>query len=141
MGFFKDLKNKVTGGGATVRVTVPSARRGQPVKVQVQAVAKANGKASAVYLLLRATESAQFKSDGGEKVSGSKQSYENKVTIANAFELKEGQTYDFEGTIELPTSCNPSLRGGIIDHVWEIQAGLDMPGNDPDSGWQTFDVA
>ncbi len=141
MGFFKDLKNKVTGGGATVRVTVPSARRGQPVQVQVQAVAKANGKVNAVYLLIRATESAQFKADGGEKVSGSKVSYENKVTISNALELKEGQTYDFQGTVELPTNCNPSLRGGIIDHIWEIQAGLDMTGNDPDSGWQTFDVS
>ena len=46
MGFFKDLKNKVTGGGATVRVTAPAARRGQSVPVQVQAVAKANGKVS-----------------------------------------------------------------------------------------------
>ncbi|MBA3453653.1 MAG: hypothetical protein H0T42_11225, partial [Deltaproteobacteria bacterium] len=95
MGFFKDLKNKVTGGGATVRVTVPSARRGQGVKVQVQAVAKANGKVSAVYLLLRATENAQFKDDNNEKVSGSKVSYENRLTIASAQELKEGETYNW----------------------------------------------
>lgn len=141
MGFFKDLKNKVTGGGATVRVTIPSARRGQAVPVKVQAIAKANGKVSAVYLLLRATESAEFKADNGDKVSSSKESYANKVTIAGAHDLVEGQTYDFEGVVELPTSCNPSLRGSIINHTWEIQAGLDMTGNDPDSGWQTFDVA
>ncbi len=140
MGFFKDLKNKVTGGAATVRVTVPTARRGQATPVKVQAVAKANGKVSAVYLLLRATESAEFKADNGEKVKGEKVSYENKVTIAGAIDIQEGQTYDFEGIIELPTSCNASLRGGIIQHTWEIQAGLDMPGNDPDSGWQSFDV-
>ena len=53
MGFFKDLKNKVTGGAATVRVTVPAAQRGRAVPVQVQATAKANGKVSAVYLLVR----------------------------------------------------------------------------------------
>lgn len=140
MGFFKDLKNKVTGGAATVRVTVPTARRGQATPVKVQAVAKANGKVSAVYLLLRATESAEFKADNGEKVKGEKVSYENKVTIAGAIDIQEGQTYDFEGIVELPTSCNASLRGGIIQHTWEIQAGLDMPGNDPDSGWQSFDV-
>jgi hypothetical protein len=140
MGFFKDLKNKVTGGGATVRVNVPSAQRGRATPVQVQATAKTNGKVAAVYLLIRATETAQFKTDGGDKVSGSKQSYETRVSIAGAQEIKEGETYTWDGVIELPSSSNPSLRGGIIDHVWEIQAGLDMPGNDPDSGWQSFDV-
>ena len=140
MGFFKDLKNKVTGGGATVRVTVPSAQRGRATPVQVQATAKANGKVSAVYVLIRATETSQFKTDDGNKVSGSKVSYETRVSIAGASEIQEGQTYNYEGVIELPTNSNPSLRGSIIDHIWEIQAGLDMPGNDPDSGWQTFDV-
>ena len=140
MGFFKDLKNKVTGGAATVRVNVPSARRGQAVPIQVQATAKANGKASAVYVLVRATERAEFKEDG-EKVSGSRVSYETRVNIAPAQELQDGQTYNWEGVLELPTNTNPTVRGSIIDHIWEVQAGLDMPGNDPDSGWQSFDVA
>jgi hypothetical protein len=140
MGFFKDLKNKVTGGAATVRVNVPQGKRGQTVPVQIQATAKANGKVSAVYLLVRATENAQFKDSNNEKVSGSKISYENRVMIAGAQEIKEGQTYNWEGNVELPQTANPSLRGGIIDHTWEVQAGLDMPGNDPDSGWQSFDV-
>jgi len=140
MGFFKDLKNKVTGGGATVRVNVPTAQRGRATPVQVQATAKANGKVSAVYVLIRATETSNFKTDDGNKVSGSKVSYETRVSIAGASEIKEGETYNFEGVIELPTNSNPSLRGSIIDHIWEIQAGLDMPGNDPDSGWQSFDV-
>jgi hypothetical protein len=139
MGFFKDLKNKVTGGAATVRINVPAARRGQAVPVQVQATAKANGKVSAVYLLVRATENAEFKQNN-EKVSSSKISYENRITIAGAQDLKEGETYSWEGVLELPTNSNPTLRGSIIDHTWEMQAGLDMPGNDPDSGWQSFDV-
>jgi len=140
MGFFKDLKNKVTGGAATVRVNAPAARRGQGVPVQVQATAKANGKVSAVYLLVRATENAEFKADN-EKVQGSKVSYESRIQIAGAQELKEGETYNWEGLLELPINTNPTLRGSIIDHTWELQAGLDMPGNDPDSGWQSFDVS
>lgn len=139
MGFFKDLKNKVTGGAATVRVNVPAARRGQQVPVKVQATAKANGKVSAVYVLVRAVENAAFKRDG-EKISESKISFETRVNIAGAMEIKEGQTYDFDGLLELPVNTNPTLRGSIIDHTWELQAGLDMPGNDPDSGWQSFDV-
>ncbi|HUS32613.1 MAG TPA: hypothetical protein VMZ53_29125 [Kofleriaceae bacterium] len=140
MGFFKDLKNKITGGAATVRVSVPAGRRGAAIPVQVQAQAKTNGKVSAVYLLVRATENAQFKDSNNEKVSGSKVSYENRVMIAGAQELQEGQTYSWEGQLELPQNAMPSLRGSIIDHTWEVQAGLDMPGNDPDSGWQSFDV-
>lgn len=139
MGFFSDLKNKVTGGAATVRVAVPSARRGQAVQVQVQATAKANAKVNAVYLLVRATESAEV-SANNEKHRGSHQSYQNRIQIAGAQELHEGQTYSWEGQVELPASANPTLRGQIIQHHWEIQAGLDMPGNDPDSGWQSFDV-
>jgi hypothetical protein len=140
MGFFKDLKNKITGGGATVRVSVPATRRGQATPVQVQAEAKANGKVTAVYLLIRATEQCEFKDNDNNKQSASKVSYETKVTIAGAMDIQEGKSYNFEGVIELPSNTQPTLRGSLINHVWEIQAGLDMPGNDPDSGWQTFDV-
>ena len=139
MGFFKDLKNKVTGGAATVRVNLASAQRGRAVPVQVQATAKANGKVSAVYLLVRATESSEFKVNN-EKVQGSKVSFETRITIAGAQDIKEGETYNWDGQLELPVNTNPTLRGSIIDHTWEVQAGLDMPGNDPDSGWQTLDV-
>ena len=139
MGFFKDLKNKVTGGAATVRVNLASAQRGRAVPVQVQATAKANGKVSAVYLLVRATESSEFKVNN-EKVQGSKVSFETRITIAGAQDIKEGETYNWDGQLELPVNTNPTLRGSIIDHTWEVQAGLDMPGNDPDSGWQAVDV-
>lgn len=140
MGFFKDLKNKVTGGGATVRINVPSVQRGRATPVQIQATAKANGKVSSVYLLIRSTENANFKTDDGNKVTGSKVSYETRVTVTNACELKEGETYNWEGVVELPTNTHPTMRGSIIDHTWEIQAGLDMAGNDPDSGWTSFEV-
>lgn len=139
MGFFKDMKNKITGGGATVRVNLSAAQRGRAVPVQVQATAKASGKVSAVYLLVRATESAEFKVNN-DKVNGSKVSYETRIQVAGAQEIKEGETYNWDGQLELPVNTNPTLRGSIIDHTWEIQAGLDMPGNDPDSGWQSFDV-
>jgi hypothetical protein len=140
MGFFSDLKNKVTGGGATVRVTCPAARRGQAVQVQVQAQAKANGKVNSVYLLVRGTETASWKNQQNETVGNSKVSYETKIQLAGACELKEGQTYDWTGQLELPQNTNPTLRGSLINHTWEVQAGLDMAGNDPDSGWQTIDV-
>jgi hypothetical protein len=148
MGFFKDLKNKVTGGAVTVTVTVPPVRRGQAAQVTVQATAKANAKVSSVYLLVRATESCEVKDtdtvDGKsrtETVRGRHTSYETRLQVAGSQELKEGQSYTWQTQLELPTSALPSLNGKIIDHEWEAQAGLDMTGNDPDSGWQSFQVS
>jgi len=44
MGFFSNLKNKITGGGATVNLQVPSVVRGQPAPVRIEVTAKADGK-------------------------------------------------------------------------------------------------
>ena len=55
-------------------------------------------------------------------------------------QIQQGQTYDFEGMIQIPANANPSFRGSMIKHTWEVQAGLDMTGNDPDSGWQVIEV-
>jgi hypothetical protein len=147
MGFFGDLKNKITGGAAQVNISVPSVQRGQAGTVRVEATAKANGKVNAVYLLVRATETCQVKDsdwDGTkhttETVRGRKTSYETKITVSGPTEIKAGENYTWEGRVELPTSVNASFEGKMIEHVWEILAGLDMPGNDPDSGWVKFEV-
>lgn len=140
MGFFKDLKNKVTGGAAQVTIQMPQqAQRGQGLPVQIQATAKADAKLTAVYLLVRATESCEWK-NGSEKIGNSKTSFETRIQVAGPQELKEGETYNWQGLIELPVSAHASMRGSLIEHSWEVQAGLDMAGNDPDSGWQKLDV-
>jgi hypothetical protein len=147
MGFFNNLKNAVTGGAASVTVQAAPARRGQASSVHVQAIAKADGQVNGVYLLVRAVEEAQVNdtdyADGrtrNETVHGRKVSWETKIAIAGAQPIKAGQTYDFEGMLQIPSNTNPSFRGSMIKHTWEIQAGLDMTGNDPDSGWQTIEV-
>lgn len=147
MGFFSNLKNAVTGGAATVRVQAPSAQRGQAVPIQIEAVAKANGQVNAVYVLVRATESATIhESDHvgpskGETAQGRKVAFETRINVAGAQQIESGQVYRWEGQLSLPATVNPTFRGQMIQHHWEIQAGLDMRGNDPDSGWQPIDVA
>ncbi len=78
-----------------------------------------------MYLIVRGVESCEFKHNN-ETVRSSHVSYENKITIAGASEIQNGQVYNWEGVIELPVNTNPLLGGKIIDHKWEIQAGLDM---------------
>jgi len=140
MGFFKNLKNSITGGAATVHVQVPNVRRGQAVPAKITATAKADGKVAAVYLLVRGLESAEWK-ESGERVSNSRTSFETRIQISGPLDIKDGQTYNFDGQLELPVNSSPTFRGQLINHLWEVQAGLDMPGNDPDSGWQNIDVA
>lgn len=147
MGFFSNLKNAVTGGAAEVRLHAEAGQRGQAVPVVVEATAKADAQVNAVYVMVRAVEYAEVRdsdyADGhvrNEIVRGQRISYETKIQLAGATALRSGQTYRWEGQLEIPDNVNPSLEGQMIRHVWQIQAGLDMKGNDPDSGWQTYEV-
>jgi hypothetical protein len=147
MGFLGDLKNKLTGGAATVTIRVGNVKRGQAATVEIQAQAKASAKVSSVYLKVRAVETCQVRDSDWEgnrhtteTVRGRRVSYDNTITVAGAQQLESGQTYSWQAQLELPSNTNPSFNGAIIDHKWEIVAGLDMAGNDPDSGWQPLHV-
>ncbi len=147
MGFLSNLKNAVTGGAATVQVEVGQAVRGQAMPFRVHATAKADAQVNGVYLLVRAVESAELKDtdwEGGkahrEIVRGRKVSWEQRVPVSGGGQLQNGQQYHWEGSVQLPANVGPSFQGHMIRHIWEVQAGLDMPGNDPDSGWVPVDV-
>jgi len=148
MGFFSNLKNAITGGAAQVQIQIPQvAQRGQTITVNISATAKGAGNVKQVYLQIRATETASFDhtftlngQSKTERVSGSKVTYEQKVVVAPAFQLAEGQSYTFQGQLPLPPTTNPSFHGQIVHHTWEVLAGFDMTGNDPDSGWQQLTV-
>jgi hypothetical protein len=147
MGFFSNLKNAVTGGAAMVQIKAPAARRGETVPLLIEATAKSNAKADSVYVLVRAVEHAQIKgtdyADGKsstETVSGRKVTFETRIAIAGAQQLEQGRSYSWEGQFQIPANINPTFAGHMIHHTWEIQAALDMTGNDPDSGWQQLQV-
>ncbi|HJL14716.1 MAG TPA: hypothetical protein RMH99_03615 [Sandaracinaceae bacterium LLY-WYZ-13_1] len=147
MGFFSNLKNAVTGGAATVQIEAGQAQRGQPVPVRVQATAKSDSEINGVYVLVRAIEQAEVRDtdfDDGEIereiVRGQRVSFEHRVDLGGPQELKEGESYTWEGEIPLPPDVGPTFRGHMICHEWEIQGGLDAFGNDPDSGWVNLEV-
>jgi len=150
MGLFDKLKaakNAITGGGATVTVEVTQATRGQEVAVKVGATAKAAMHIDKVYVLIRGQERAELKDtdwEGGERhkeiIRGRRTSYETRVDLAEAQDLEEGQEYSWEGSFSVPYDAMPTVEGTMISHKWEVQGGLDKKGNDPDSGWQQFEV-
>jgi hypothetical protein len=148
MGFFSNIKNAITGGAATVQVQAPQAlQRGQAAVVNISATAKSAGSVAGVYLLIRAIERCQVKDtdwEGGqshsETVRGTHTSWEHRIPVAGAFEMAEGQQMQWQAQIQIPQNVGPSLEGHMISHSWEVQAGLDMTGNDPDSGWVAIQV-
>jgi hypothetical protein len=149
MGFLSNLKNAVTGGAASVQLHVPaSVPRNESVPIRVTAMANSDCEIRGVYVLVRAMEEAQvrdtdFEEDGDidrEIVRGRRASYENRIPLGGGQQLVEGQEYTWEGELQLPSNVGPSFRGQMIRHEWEMQAGLDARGNDPDSGWISIEV-
>ena len=147
MGFLSNLKNAVTGGAADVQVQCAAVQRGTPTMVQIFAQAKSSANVSGVYLLVRALERAKVTDrdlDDGhsytETINATHTSYEHRIPVAGAFQMVEGQQGQWQVQLQLPANVGPSLQGHMISHEWAIQAGLDMTGNDPDSGWTVIQV-
>ena len=152
MGLWNKLKgavSAVTGGAATVELEVGEATLGSDVEFRIIATAKADFEISGVYLLVRAIEEADVRDvdydfdDGGrriEYVRGHHQSFDARFEVADGQALSADETYEWEGSFTIPDSENPSFDGEMISHTWQIQAGLDARGNDPDSGWLNFEV-
>jgi hypothetical protein len=67
--------------------------------------------------------------------------HDQKIEVAPAQTLKANEEYDWETTVTLPQSALPTYLGVTARHEWKLQAGLDVPGNDPDSGWITIELA
>ena len=161
MGIFDKLKaakNFVTGGSADVVVdAADDARIGEPFKVEVAVrVGDAPLEVRRVYVKVRSVEivdmpdnsnSAQYDveatpqtRDANDPRYAEEETYEAEVILHGAVDLDSNAQANWEGEITLPASCMPTYRGRNAKHRWLIFAGLDVAGNDPDSGWSEFQV-
>ncbi|MEE2756971.1 MAG: hypothetical protein VYA30_09930 [Myxococcota bacterium] len=152
MGLWDTLKgavNSVTGGSASVEIEVGEATLGKPIFVRVRANALADLEISSVYLLVQAIEYAEVRDvdydrDDGhqtiEYVRGNLTTFNTRLELAEGQSLSSGESYVWEGSFIIPDTENPTFEGQMISHTWQIQAGLDAAGNDPDSGWRSFEV-
>lgn len=153
MGLFDKLKAAakfVTGGGAKVRLEVVEPAMDRPFGVKVHAtVSDADLKIERVYLQIRATEHVSLpapKKDASEpgsttgvsssdKVTAEVQTYTQEINVSGAAQLTANGEYDWEASVTLPASLNPTYIGKNAFHRWYFLAALDAKGNDPDSGW------
>jgi hypothetical protein len=153
MGFFSKLKNTLTGGWATVTVECEGAgKRGERLPFKVNVEVKDNPiSVDRIYVELQCAETVEIdryrtldQDDAGDvdyvNVRHSEDLLEEKLVIADAQELAANGSFSFNGEIDIPAHLPPSYRGKNCAIKWLIYAGLDMTGNDPDSGWKEITV-
>ena len=147
MGFFSKLKNNFTGGWADVTVSVSNGKRGTsvPITVHVSVRSKAIS-VNRVYVKLNCEEIIEIprykaldRDASGDvdyiDVKSGGTLFEQELVIASTQDLQAEQSYTFEDEIDIPGKLPPTFNGRHAKVVWSIFAGLDMKGNDPDSGW------
>jgi len=153
MGLFDKLKNAVTGGAAKVYIDVGVVTRGEPFQLTVRAQAEdADVKYDRVYLKVEGVEEAEVPdsdivrdSDGDthrrrEIARARCTTFELESNMAPGGELQANQTGEWTVQVEIPSTANPEFSGRYARHYYQVFAGMDCFGNDPDSGWVRLSV-
>jgi hypothetical protein len=145
MGFLdkmKAAKNFVTGGGAKVAIQVGEGKLGGTVPVRISAeISSADLSVSKVYVRARAEEIIKMtvidQDDHGDKdkINENSETFDQTFDVTGPLNLEAGSRHEWTADIQIPASAEPTYRGRNARHVWRFQAGLDVKGNDPDSGW------
>jgi hypothetical protein len=154
MGFLDKMKGAVgsmTGGNADVSIEYPMepVRQGDNIHVKVTVMSTgAEVKSNGVYVDIVAKEHGQVVGssrcekcgdyDSSSRVKISNKTVDQSFPVAPAFVLQPNERKEFEADIQLPYG-QPSYHGAV-DHEWQIRGRLEAFGNDPDSGYKTFEV-
>lgn len=151
MGIFSKLKN-LTGGWADVSVITETANRGDTTEVMVQVSVKDEPiQISRIYVTLRCVEEVRVpnyrvNSSGGNagsssvNVNATETLHEQEYNATGATRLDAGILEAVPCSLDIPAHMPPSFEGRNARIRWMVKAGLDMKGNDPDSGWQDLPV-
>lgn len=154
MGFLDKMKgavSSVTGGGADVSIEYPmqAVSPGDAVHVKVTVMSTGGEiKSNGVYVDIHAKEHGDIYGssrceqcghvDSNAKVKLSKTTIDQSIPVAPAFVLQPNERKEFEADIQLPHG--QSTYKGVVHHDWQIRGRLEAFGNDPDSGFKTFEV-
>lgn len=151
MGLFSRIKNSITGSWADVTIEALEPKIGEEFTVIVHVAVKAEDiDIDAIYLKVRSEEIVNLPSyhfsglDGYDPfhydIDESVMHYEDSFEVTGAQHLEANQEYSFETKVLLPESSYSTFKGKLSSHEWLFYAGLDMKGNDPDSGWIEVEI-
>lgn len=148
MGLFdkvKSMAGAITGNSAKVSITTAPVCLGEPFEATIQALAKdAEVSYSRVYVKVRGREKIDLTDrdrDGTERIRRSESTYEAEVVAEGAGQLAPNENKTWTCEISIPATAPALYRGKYAEHYYEVQAGLDCAGNDPDSGWVRLNMA
>lgn len=156
MGIFSKILNYVTGGSAKVGIQLDGPRLSGPFRVQISAeVLNDDLNCERVYLLVRCIEKKldAYKPENEADMTDNEkilqqmaewdenEIYHSEIEIAPASMIKKGEKCQWVKEINLEGKGKPSLKSPNHQVIWQFQAGLDIPGNDPDSGWMEFELS
>ncbi|MEQ8712488.1 MAG: sporulation protein [Cyclobacteriaceae bacterium] len=133
MGLLNSVKNFVTGGGAEVIVNIenPVIDGSEPLRLSISATAKEETLAvKKVYVEVKAEE----------KSANTKLLYNTTIELEKNVQLSAGENKSWSCEVPIPEDIPATFFGRHSSMQWYVNAGLDVPGMDPDSGWQKFVV-
>lgn len=153
MGFFSKLADAMTGGWVKVHLQWSDPVLGKPIQVRVNAdTVKSDKDIEGVYVQVVAEEKVRIPEvhvaettngvvqDKVREVSHTAITFDQKFPLGGPQPIKTGQSYEWTGTITIPADARPTYLGLNAGHTWRIMAGLEVKGNDPDSGWAAITV-
>lgn len=145
MGFLKNMINSITGNWADISLETGQGVRGTEIPVKVRIQVKENAiEMINVYVKIRAVEEVHGHGSGNcsrcsQSVSVNYNNtytvYENKAILSGPGTLQPNQYLELEGKLQIPAELFSTYNGQNVHLRYEILAGIDMKGNDPDSGW------
>jgi hypothetical protein len=152
MGFFDKIAKGVSGvvgagGNIDLSLNKDTFQRGEPVEFQFTINATNDVKARAVKVRLSAEEHVQVQFQDRQEGSSSYQTrteeqweetFKQEVQVGGAMELKEGESYDFSGSINIPPDAPPTYRGRNANHTWKFRAYVDKGGADIGADQEIF---
>ena len=149
MGLFSKLKNSLTGGWAEVKVMIPEGgvERGASLPVTIEVQVKDEtidvSKIYSKFCCEEVVDIPNFRSRDEDNrndidyvhVNVKSDLLDEEFVIEEGLTLESNQTYTYDGNLSVPEDLPPSFTGRHATVEWSVYAGLDMRGNDPDSGW------
>lgn len=142
----KSAKNYITGGSAEITVSMPEEIEiGHAFDVHVACKALADITPKKVYIILQSVERVKvegydFDDAEYERKRMVTTMYNDEVEIVGEQSMQEGKTYEWDISLTIPDDAECTYNGKNATHTWRLQAAIDVPGNDPDSGWVEFDA-
>lgn len=143
MGFFDSLKegaqklaNRVTGGYGNILFEIGKDHLtpGEMLPFNITVTATGDLEAKRVVIYLRGTEDCEMTirvNDGDssrdEDHSISNKTMEQTFNIFGELKMKEGESKNFNGEIEIPADCLPTYIGPNARHTWTLEANVDVP--------------